>query len=86
MLSNSIENIVADYEFLYKRIAYLELVKDAALKEIEDNEDTPHRTWKAQEAFDRAVSSLEHAEFEKKKIDQHTKVNGKRAEYSNVSI
>ncbi len=77
MLSNSIENIVQDYEFLYKRIAYLKLVKDSASEEIENNKKTPHRAWKAQEAYDLAVASLEHAAFEKNKIDQHTRVNGK---------
>ena len=77
MLSNSIENIVEDYEFLYKRIAYFNLVKEAAGKEVDDNEEAPHRAWKAKEAFDRAVASLEHAEFEKAKLEKYTGVNGK---------
>jgi hypothetical protein len=77
MLSNSIENITEDYEFLHKRKAYYNIVRDAAEKEIKNNIDTPHRAWKAQEAFDNATASLEHIKFEEEKINSYTKTNGK---------
>jgi hypothetical protein len=77
MLSNSIENITEDYEFLHKRKAYYSLVRDAAEKEIVANIDTPHRAWKAQEAFDKATATLEHINFEEDNINRYTKTNGK---------
>jgi len=77
MLSNSIENITEDYEFLHKRKAYYSLVRDAAELEIKANKETPHRAWKAQEAFNKAESVLGHIKFEEENINRYTKTNGK---------
>jgi len=77
MLSNSIENITEDYEFLHKRKAYYNLVRDAAKIEIDNNKETPHRAWKAQEAFNKAESMLAHIQFEEENINRHTKTKGK---------
>ncbi|WP_396586682.1 hypothetical protein [Bermanella sp. R86510] len=80
MLATSIQNIVQDYEFWYKRRAYYQLVADAAKAEIEQNTDYPYRSWKAKEALERAESWLEHIEREIQKINDFHNTNGEYIE------
>jgi hypothetical protein len=79
MSNNSIDNIVSSYEFEHKKLAYYRLVRDAAKKEIDDNEsDNPTANWKAKEAYVKALGSIAHFE---NSIDELDKDNGINNEY-----
>ena len=79
MSNNSIDNIVSSYEFEHKKLAYYRLVRDAAKKEIDENEsDNPAASWKAKEAYAKALGWIAHFEHS---IDELDKDNGINSEY-----
>jgi len=79
MSNNSIDNIVSSYEFEHKKLAYYRLVRDAAKKEIDENKsDNPSASWKAKEAYAKALGWVAHFEHS---IDELDKDNGINSEY-----
>lgn len=80
MSNNSIQSIVKSYEFDHKKLAYYRLVRDAAKKEIDDNESRsyPRTMWKAKEAYTEALRFITYYQRE---IEQQDENNGINSEY-----